>query len=412
MGLREVACSLSIWMAHLGFATHCVTIANGVFTASTTWSCGCDPLTCDTLVIHHDISTVGGLVISPASFRISVTGFLDVEGELVVGIPVSQIIVDGTLEAQRVQFWASDSTCVNGTVHAASMITLLGPLKNAGTLTLVDSMMVSYSSSLFLNYGNVDCRIFLSNAPIENFGNISMVDGEIYEINNGGTIEAWGSLLSNAVMENYPGYTITVLDTLVLLRIIHNYGDVACGVFEHGGGQFPAVSYLYKGSCLTVTNGFNNAPNGTLFGPGVISIGGASVNAGTLGGNLDICDLTPGMTVPPFLDLNTGVFDSSVLFCNSSLCHWVGIRESGEPSVSVYPIPASHSVAIDPSGVSGVARIDLIDATGRKVQSHPAPVAGRSILERDGLPSGLYLAVLRSSEGRALATARVVFSDQ
>ena len=145
----------------------------------------------------------------------------------------------------------------------------------------------------------------------------------------------------------------------------------------------------------------------TIEGEGRICVSGFSENTGTIQGEIDFCDLTPTVSSPPFIDMNSGTVAGSVTFCAEGGC---GLNPVADPQhalfgVRAYPVPAQDWLTIE---APAQARITLLDSSGREVLSAFSPQSGRSTLSISSIPSGVYVAERR--DGTVRQRIRVVIA--
>ena len=132
------------------------------------------------------------------------------------------------------------------------------------------------------------------------------------------------------------------------------------GLFEVAGDFTSDGQVLIDGGTLIVEGDFTNYS--TITGDGSICVGDSTVNQGTISGPLDLCDQSPTVSSPPFLDENTGEVENTVTFCTNSACV-VGIADHFASAISIAPNPANESVQL--VGLATGDLISVIDATGR-----------------------------------------------
>lgn len=145
----------------------------------------------------------------------------------------------------------------------------------------------------------------------------------------------------------------------------------------------------------------------TIEGEGRICVSGFSENTGTIQGEIDFCDLTPTVSSPPFIDMNSGTVMGSVTFCAEGGCGPNPVADLQHTlfGVRIYPIPTQDWLTIE---APAQARITLLDGSGREVLSAFAPQSGLSTLSISSIPSGVYVAEVR--DGTARQRIRVVIA--
>jgi hypothetical protein len=146
-----------------------------------------------------------------------------------------------------------------------------------------------------------------------------------------------------------------------------------------------------------------NFTSGTGFavdGFGSICAGDSTHIQGPLNGTVDICDLSPTVSDPPFIDEGAQFVGPDVTFClNSSCATNLEHRSPGFP-VHMFPLPATDRVTIDPAG-GMVEQVSLYDVQGRIVRTlGPWNTLGAVVLDVSDLCDGTY--VMRLSVSNAL----------
>lgn len=189
-----------------------------------------------------------------------------------------------------------------------------------------------------------------------------------------------------------------------------NYMGTLCpvtvsGTWLAGGGLYAGLGLQLSGGTLIVNGNFSNGAGTTISGSGQICIADSSNIQGDVTGTIDICDLTPTTTVPPFVDGGAGFIGPTITFCQGTACS-TGLGEPLENApLSVSPNPAMHMATV--RGVHGrVNGLALVDGAGRIVQAPWWPAAdGAAVLELDGVAQGLY--VVRVTDDAGTRTVRM-----
>jgi len=129
-------------------------------------------------------------------------------------------------------------------------------------------------------------------------------------------------------------------------------------------------------------------------------------------GCLAILD-NPDMSVEKgmaFADLMSDFFTPRVyaaLNADGNIETGVGTEELNELSLSIYPIPATHSINIK-SDAQQLKSVELIDLTGKVIESITNINAHQVTIEKNNLNSGLYLLKI-IDENEASSVRRVIF---
>ena len=174
------------------------------------------------------------------------------------------------------------------------------------------------------------------------------------------------------------------------------------GIIEVNGNFFNDDDVNIGGGGLIRVNG-NFMNDGTITGGGAICVSGITVNAGDLVGTLDFCDETPTVSVPPFIDTNTGTVDQGIIYCASEKCS-VGFEEDNFAVLMVAPNPANGQVIFE--GMPAGAELRIYDGLGQLLRAPGVAVGSRTTVDLSGLPKGIYLAT--ATKGRQRLTTRLV----
>ena len=134
-----------------------------------------------------------------------------------------------------------------------------------------------------------------------------------------------------------------------------------------------------------------------LQGEGAVCVTDQTDNQGTISGTIDLCDWTPTVNMPPFIDLNSGTVESGVTFCQNSPCA-SGVHEAFGLGIGASPSLAQDEVVLTglPPGVAVV----LMDAVGRVALPARMAVSDRMELALSSLPAGAFRVVVRGAAGQ------------
>ena len=399
----------------------CTTIADGSVIASSVWDCGCDPNTCDTLIIRNALVFDTDLLIANPYLVVTATGSL-------AGTGIGQLVITGTISNEGsitgtyVRFFDQGKLTNTGTVEAGVLITVKDSTLNYGSMTGTDSLVLGYARRM-RNYGNLNADVFYSLGFYENHGSTtanSIASANWYYTNIGNTTA--NSFVSRS-FDSWPSGTMAVS------------GKMFCGSFDNSGSVI-ADSLIFQGGWLLdgstvcrsamvieapsspfsihLTSGGVNGSIVTrdlliqegvsLFGPGTICISGYSENHGHFGHILDVCDLSRTTAAPPFLDMNTGTWHPSVTFCTNTTCVGVGISEVlDQGTLRVYPQPIEGSFIVElPSALSGPLTVEIQDMMGRTTRRGAFQNTPLLQLDRGYEIAGVHLMILQDSHGKIL----------
>ncbi len=203
----------------------------------------------------------------------------------------------------------------------------------------------------------------------------------------------------------YPG-------TVIINTNFINQGHVLLSGEIHIPGFFNSMGFTEfigqvdiaapSGSLIIPEGGFvqiegDLTNNELLQGDGAICVLDTTENNGSISGDLDFCDLSPTVTVPPFLDSSPGPVDNSVTFCQNNPCA-TSVTEVFASGLQLLPsITAEQATLI---GIPTGSTVQLIDAAGRIAWPGTGTRAERLELPLGGLPNGAYRVVVRGAAGQ------------
>lgn len=376
-------------------ASLCHTISSGDFEEPSIWSCDCYPLLCDSLVIGHDVSIAGSLSIQPAYLHILPEGSLTTVGNFIIN-NTAHVLNDGVMTSDRILLYPCWKFENNGSLLAVDLHVAGDTLLNAGTMQLTDSLLgwpdVRLWNAGFLEAQQVFGFLVNYNFGDEHFDSIRYL-GLLFI---SGTVHVDGTLQGVGSLANDPG-GVLVVDSMLIDNSFENRGRVECRSFAHGYTQYQQQNQLYPGSLL-ITDDFYNGPMGHLMNGGDICIAGHSENHGHLAFGLGVCDATPAMSEPPYLDINTGTFGLWVGECANTICGTLGITDSRiDQPVLIHPNPNVGRYTVEAQ--EGFERIDVLDMQGRCLQSHDGNRMREQRIESSDLPPGVYVVRLQFIAG-------------
>jgi hypothetical protein len=167
-------------------------------------------------------------------------------------------------------------------------------------------------------------------------------------------------------------------------------GSIFAGSLYLGGGM------QLMGGLVWVTGNFTQAAGTTVDGDGQICVGDSSNIQGPLTGTIDLCDLTPTTTVPPFVDGGANFVGPGITFCQASFCELGVSDRATDLSLTAFPIPATSEVTL--TGVlEGQLDLRVMNALGAATAVQWARRGDRIVMQVDGLAMGLYLVEVRSA---------------
>lgn len=390
------------------FGTVCTTIADGAFTDDAIWSCGCDPSSCDTLIIENEVSHEGDLVLPIDLIHITISGSLTTTGML--GL-YAEILCEGTIAATEIATDVPHPARCSGLMHAD--IIRIGNADlfwNTGQVTADDSLLAGYFATV-RNEGNLvsgHCRVL---NRLDNYGSCEFNDG-LYSSGfffSYGSVMGHGAFVFNASIIDVSESTIQA-DSVSLLGGNSIHGTIIADSLMLVGDTISGANIqLYGGAALICRKDFYNSEYSYIHGGGSICIGRHSENHGTLE-SVDICDATPTVTEEPILDVNDGTVWNSVDYCQNGFCASIaGVDERPVlEGVQVVPNPAHDRCVIRVPSGTVIASYELFDAQGRMIDRRTMPWTSELELEVSAAGAGVYTIVLHC-QGGAKAARSVVF---
>lgn len=405
------------------FASHCTSISDGPFTAPSSWDCGCDPASCDTLIVAHQLALSTNYSILATQITITGTGQvvssmrLWVEGDL---------FNYGHVEANRLLLAQPGQLHNEGTISAEHFETNVCGFNNLGSIVADDTLWM-YCPGMVENYGLLSAETMLLYITrnqgsigasllycgvLENSGNVQAQYANLSTcaLYNSGLLQA-DSIRSANNIENDAAGTITC-DRIIVLRYLRNYGTLRVhDAWQNGNDTANADARLYAGS-VNETGSFVNAAGSELRGSSTLCIMDHSENHGLVSGPIGICDMTTPLATSPYMDVHDGDLQPPIYQCPAGPCGWTSIADlSPLPGAVAFPVPTEGQVTVN-LGALYVKTFSLrvIDPWGRTSWSNSGPFGESVSYDLHHLQSGPYTLVGRDSEGRQLFSTRLIIA--
>ena len=385
------------------YGTTCTTAGPGDFSTTWVWDCGCLPTACDTLVITQAIVTSGDLTISADLVHITFSGSLQVNGVLNAD---ASIVSEGQLSATTLRTFLGNRFIVSGNTDVERAYLNTDSVINSGTFTIADTLELAIYSDLF-NYGTLTAAYCGTGNVIQNLGEAIFLHGfSTTAFSNTGTVSGNGTFAFYGLFANDASGVIRS-DTVFLFTSPDNWGTIVTNHALFVGNQWMTPDlFMYPGSSIICYKDFYNF--GIIDGSGSICIAGHSESYESLLGSLDLCDLTPTLTVPPYLDVNTGVISSQLSYCTSPLCDVLLVAETDPSSIAIFPNPATERITVRlPEGMR-IRAIRLISARGEVVVDGTNSWSGTIDLATGALACGLYTLAMWSEGGELIMRSMVI----
>ncbi len=394
-----------------GYGQLCQTISSGSITDVSNWLCDCNIEQCDTLLIAHAMTVEDTLTLGNAVYtEVTISGSLT--GDAVVALAGS-LVNHGTIALDRLATdvdWIPeyDTYFTNhGTVTNGRLILFADSTRNMGSIMATDSLVIGAFRRLYndaalesriiyglggvSNTGTINCDSLIASRELYNYG--SMVSEHLFELYrysiNTGTIWADEYNQYSGSFYNEGSMAIT--------------GTTSLGVY--GGIQFEQTP-----SARLTTRNLYVLENTDVRGLGSICILEHAENHGNLIGSMQLCDLTPTMTTPPYWDVHTGTIVLNPTYCGPLACATVDVPEPDEASATkLFPNPSTGMVHVElGTRAEAVHAWVLSDALGRRMMNATEMEAEQLTLDLSAQVAGSYWLVLQDAEGEVMERLRVV----
>lgn len=215
------------------------------------------------------------------------------------------------------------------------------------------------------------------------------------------------------VLFNTTPYSIAITESMTSDGALHFMGDVDIDGILVINGDAQVIGEVHNDHLLLlgdpaahlhVEGDFVNQD--TVDGIGSICATELTANAGSILGQLDLCDATPGTMTPPVLDINTGIVGPGVTFCLGTVCI-APVNGSLDPGViELFPVPAGDVLHV--RGIPPGAEVIVLDRLGRAVHVF----RDQWTIDVSGFPAGAYVAVITMDEDRCLEPFTVLRADR
>ncbi len=407
MTLRTlIAAACCFTAAHVSGSV-CTTLAPGDFFDPANWSCACVPSSCDTLLIEHVMTLDEPAALEHDFVRIGSSGQLVSTADLELR---GELVVLGRLEAVRLLTNMPGGMTNSGEVVAQSYLALKAPYTNSGSVMTEDSLWIYSLGDLnntgtinggtvgvgpfCINYDQINAQYFTTGLLL-NYGMayVDSADLRTSLLYNNGTFHAQRIYGGNDIQNEAAG--VLTCDRLYQEGLLGNYGVLRVfGTFWNGSDTTQGDTQLFDGSSTEVRN-FINVEGSILRGPGTLCIAEHSENHGAVSGPVGICDVTPGSSTAPFMDVHTGVLALPVYECPNSPCATVGLAaRTGPEVVRLFPQPASGQLTVElGTQHTSVSALLLHTITGQVVLRAPGPFGVQATLSTQAIPPGSYVLV-------------------
>ena len=397
---------MMVLLSAQGYGQLCQTVANGSIEDPEVWDCGCAATSCDTLIINHDIlvqENLGASILDQRHIEITATGSVVCVGDIVLYGTLSNT---GTISGERLVCFGSGNILNLGSITGDHLLFDCDTVFNQNTIQASDTLTTGYTTRLY-NSGEVlatHCQ-FLS------------------QIANWGLIETGSVFAQRSV---YNASIITAQEVIDLRSLSENLGTLACGHLHQVSGTLvnrglitingdfvihESVSAELEIGSTVLTRNLLALEDSHLSGPGSICILEHAENHGLLE-EVRICDQSPTLTEPPYLDVHTGQLMNMlpIYYCNATTCATVDVTEAGPSTgAKLYPNPSTGLVQVELARSAGAVHSwVLLDALGRRIMGSTGTFQGSLSLDLSGHEEGNYWLELRGADGAVTERLRVV----
>ncbi len=373
-------------------------VADGDWNDTSTWDCGCIPTGFVSVTIVHAVTVTVPDSLAEGDLYVQPAGQLNGSSLLVGGIFYNFGQVD--LDALELRSAALPLDAYNAGVLSAGRF---------GT-----------QREGFVNAGVLNVDTLRSDAPWENTVTGSVTAAHVSgpgQLWNRGGVTGFGSFA--AAFRN--DSLITWIGPFTTPHTSLNNGNVVVVgdlrvesflldsglLFVEGDVRVDGDLWLADDTAFLSIAG-NLVVAGQLRGAGAVCVTDTTINLGMITDSVDVCDRTPTVALPPFLDVDQGIVGPAVRWCTDPRCQPVGLWEPMERATCrAWPSLTTGPLRVAPVP-PGVVAVDLVDAAGRTQRIQGAVHGDGLELDLSGLAAGPY--ALRVPGMPAIRTLRVVLA--
>lgn len=193
--------------------------------------------------------------------------------------------------------------------------------------------------------------------------------------------------------------TQCVVQGIVSCPIYLGLGPMTLSGIVNASGIYLWGDLHMQGGTVSTPGNFTSGTGFAVDGFGSICAGDSTHLQGPLTGTVDICDLSPTVSDPPFIDEGAQFVGPNVTFCQNSTCSTGLQQRSYKDAVHVFPLPAAEQFTIDVQRGS-LQQIDLFDAQGRIAKATgPLEASSFVVIDVSDLREGAYVLRLRMEDG-------------
>jgi hypothetical protein len=379
--------------AFLGTALHAqqtvTSVMNGMATNPLTWDCICLPAAGDTIIIQHDVALNIDYGVMGGALRVDPVGSLVEIGARGLSVSGSgQLEIFGYFEVSAVLIGAGSSATNGGTVMSDQGWSIHGSMVSNGSMYGLDSLLITID-------GELQANDTVQAGAVANLGGLTGIS-PVYQFNrmyNAGLMELFGGSLTvagdmlNAGDLSLNNANVSIGDDF------GNMSDMTLSGFMNVGDNFyNADTTGLLTPTLTLSGAIHTRDwynEGQISGTGRFCVQDTTINlGGSVQGTVDLCDQSPTVAVPPFVDLNTGSFGSGVTFCAVGACT-VGVPDGPRMgTLTLRRTDADHLLVMIERG--RLQDIHLVDPAGRVLPTAYQPMDAGVVIGLGSLRAGAY----------------------
>lgn len=402
---------MMVLLSAQGYGQLCQTISSGSITDVSNWLCDCNIEQCDTLLIAHAMTVEDTLTLGNAVYtEVTISGSLN--GDAVVALAGS-LVNHGTIALDRLATdvdWIPeyDTYFANhGTVANGRLILFADSTRNTGSMLVSDSLVIGAFRRLY-NDAEIQSRIIYGLGPLVNYGTL-LSDS----LTGARAIANYGNITCTSLIETYSLLynegSINALNYEQWSGSVNNRGAINISMTT-SLGVYGGIQFEQTPSARLTTRNLYVLEDTDIRGLGSICILEHAENHGNLIGSMQLCDLTPTMTTPPYWDVHTGTIVLNPTYCGPLACATVDVTEADEATATkLFPSPSTGMVHVElGTRAEAVHAWVLLDALGRRMMNATEMEAEQLTLDLCAQVPGSYWLVLQDADGEVMERLRVV----
>ena len=364
-------------------------VANGLATNPFTWDCICLPMAGDTIIVQHHVTLNIDYGVVGGALRVDPVGRLVEQGARGLSVDATGMLENfGYFEVSSVFIGAGSSVTNGGTIMSDRGWFLGGTMVSNGSMYGLDSLLIDSG-------GELQANDTVQAGQVANLGELTGLS-PVYQFNRmynagfmeifGGSVQVAGDML-NAGTLNLNNVSVSIGDDFGNMFDMYLSGTMyVMDNFYNADTTGLMTPTLTLGGTINTRDWYNE---GLIDGIGRFCVQDTTINwVGTVQGTVDICDQSPTVSVPPFVDFNNGSFGPGVTYCTAGACT-VGISAgAGASALTLRPFADHLVVALDRSRLQDIR---LYDGSGRILPTRYQPAADGVVIDLGPLGDGAYV---------------------